>query len=95
MSQLKSLLAELQIGTPEEVTTGVFKTALTHPLLEGELYFVHGRNSAQITLDAVNTGLVKEVKNLVALAGELANESKKVLRSQAAEPTTGNNGEDH
>jgi hypothetical protein len=55
---LKKLSVLLTINEPEDMGDGVFKTTLTHPLLKGELSFVH---SASVGRDQVLKALDENI----------------------------------
>jgi hypothetical protein len=66
------MLVELEVSEPIEVGSGVFQTTLTHPSIEGELFFHHGKDR-QPMLEVINAGVVHEVKKIFELVKELRN----------------------
>lgn len=79
----EEVLISCQVSKPEEVAPGVFKTKLHHPLLEGELYFVHGNKHRSQILNAVkSSSLVEDITKVASLIGELSNGISKTPRQK-------------
>ena len=54
-----------------ETGSKIFMTKLTHPKLDGELSFYHGKNNRSETLDAITNNLMDDVNEAMVLAKEL------------------------
>lgn len=69
----KTVLIEVDILDTEEISPGVFRTGLTNPKLEGELFFIHGINNKGITLSSIRESFLGDVTEIVSLIGDLTN----------------------
>ena len=64
----------LYVNEPVQVTQGeneVYKTTLTHPKLEGSLYFFHGKSNRVETLSAVTNTLTDDINEAIELVKQL------------------------
>lgn len=66
----------LNVEEPEQISDGVFRTTLSHPLLEGKLSFIHGTTNRDQTLMSLTNSLVDDIKDLVTTFGELTKAKK-------------------
>jgi hypothetical protein len=85
---LKKVSVLLSISEPEEISPGVFQTTLTHPLLKGELNFVHSQHIGRDqTLKALDENLIGQVLDLADVIGELID--GKAKKSTTSSPSAG------
>ena len=61
----------LSVSEPENVGEGMYKTKFTHPLLEGELWFFHGKNNQGVTLGAIQPSLADDISEVVTSFNDL------------------------
>ena len=54
-----------------DIGTGVFKTMLTHPKLEGALYFIHGKSNREETLSVITNSLMEDINQIVETVKDL------------------------
>lgn len=62
----------LVVSAPEPVVTNssgreeVFKTSISHPLLEGELYFYHGSKDRDVKLTSLQNTILDDINQIIA-----------------------------
>lgn len=80
----------LDILATEDLGEGVGRTRLTHPRLDGELYFVHSvkGDMKDEFLKALDDSPISAVFEMVTVIKEVANEASK-FKSASANPSTG------
>jgi hypothetical protein len=59
------------INEPEDMGNGVYRTTVSHPLLEGEMFFTHSSRNRDLTLGAMENSLVDDVKEIMQQVQEL------------------------
>ena len=52
------------VNDPIEINSGVYRTSITHPLLEGELFFIHSVKNRDHLLESISNTLVEDVKEV-------------------------------
>ena len=62
----------LEISGSEELSEGVFRTTLTHPLLDGKLTFLHSSEKNRDEMLKTLTSTWKdEASNIISLVGDI------------------------
>lgn len=56
-----------------DIGSRIFKTMITHPKLEGALYFIHGENNRDETLGAITNSIIDDVNEILTTIKELKN----------------------
>ena len=78
----------LEVSEPEEISDGVYKTTLTHPKLQGGLYFVHSHKGGRDEfLKALDENIVSHLTDLIGAVGGLIN-GERSTPSPASTPGT-------
>jgi hypothetical protein len=69
----------MEVGSPVELQPGVFRTHLTHPLLEGDCSFIHGINREEHLkkLGGDTMDKVREVFDLLGVLNEKTTKKSK------------------
>lgn len=64
----------VMVHTPVCVSSGeegVFKTKITHPKLDGELFFFHGENNREQTLGVLCNSITEDISEIVKTIEDL------------------------
>ena len=64
----------LNVGEAVRVTEGeneVYKTTITHPKLDGSLYFFHGKSNRGETLNSITNTLTDDIYEAIELVKQL------------------------
>lgn len=67
----------LEISDPLDMGNGAFKTTFTYKGLEGELFFIHGKNNRDSFLDGLGNTLVEDINEIVANIQDLTGKKRK------------------
>jgi hypothetical protein len=59
------------VSEPEELGNGVYRTSITHHLLDGELSFTHSTRNRDLTLGAITNSLADDVKEIIEKVQDL------------------------
>lgn len=68
----------LDVHATVEIEEGIGKTKLTHPKLDGELYFIHSlKGGSEIFLEALDENPISAIFGVVSTFKEIANEANR------------------
>jgi hypothetical protein len=59
-----------------EKDIGVYQTILTHPKLDGQLSFVHGKNNREQTLAALTNSIQEDIDEIFKIMSEFTKGKK-------------------
>ena len=86
----RKMTLNLDILATEDLGEGVGRTRLTHPRLDGELYFIHSlKGGKEEFLKALDESPISAILGVVSTFKEIANGSQKASRSASASPSAG------
>lgn len=72
------MLIEIGIQRTEEVTPGVYRTELSHPDLQGTLFFFHSKGQEGLVLSNLDKSIPNKIKEIAALFKDLTSTKEKV-----------------
>lgn len=89
--QPRKMTLNLDILATEDLGEGVGRTRLTHPRLDGELYFIHSLKGdvKQEFLKALDESPISAILGVVSTFKEIANGTKASPKSASANPSDG------